>query len=234
MFSVESQRFLSTVFGTWFLFSLLAAFSIGILPEIMTLPAVFAVLWLTYWCINCAYRTERFTKYASLRLFTNLAIAPGFAFVAALVTCYKQLKLNAPLAVFISFVPVFLSLIVYGFLYRWRGGHSPFVVRGQRVEVIGAIQENHWLLGVVGAALGSLTYPVFYAYKSSTSMLVFLFIVISLFMLFYHRSSISALRTLKEQEAREGSCFTFMNIEEIRKKRASSLIGRMFTANIDR
>ncbi|MNL28120.1 hypothetical protein D3C87_1497510 [compost metagenome] len=124
--------------------------------------------------------------------------------------------------------------MVYAALYGWRSSRSPLIVRGGRVEVIEAVQENHWRLGAVGAGLGTLVYPVFHAYKSSSSMLVFLFIVISLFMLFYHRSSIAALRTLKEQESRERRYFTFMNVKEIREKRAASLIGRMFTARADR
>lgn len=234
MFHIEPHRFFSRIFGAWFLFTMLAVFSAGIQPTTLILPAVIVVLGLSYWCVNCAYRTERFSKYASLRLFTNLAVAPGFAFVMALVTCYKQLKLDPVTSLLLSSIPIILALVVYAALYGWRSSRSPLIVRGERVEVIEAVQENHWRLGAVGAGLGTLVYPVFHAYKSSSSMLVFLFIVISLFMLFYHRSSIAALRTLKEQESRERRYFTFMNVEEIREKRAASLIGRMFTARADR
>lgn len=237
MFQVEPNRFLSQIFGIWFLFTMLAVFSAGILPRILFLPAVISILGLTYWCVSCAYRTERFSKFASLRLFTNLAVAPSFAFVMALVTFYKQLKLEPFISLFFSAIPVIVALFIYVVLYGWRSSSStsPLVVRGDRVEVLDAAQQNRWWLGALGAGVGTLIYPLYHAYfKSSASVLIFLFFVISLFMLFYHRSNIAALRVLKECEARERRSYTFNDVEDIREKRAKSLFGRMFTARVDR
>src|SRR5690606_33929207 len=124
--------------------------------------------------------------------------------------------------------------VVYFLFYIWRSPRSSLVVRSHRVEVMEAGQHNSWALGAVGGGLGILIYPVFHAYRSPALLLVFLFIVISFFMLFYHRTSISALRTLKDQEAREHQEYTFMNVEELRSRRATSWIGRIFATKVDR
>ncbi|AMB86284.1 hypothetical protein AWM79_13615 [Pseudomonas agarici] len=234
MFNVEPHRYLASIWGAWFLFTMLAVFSAGVVPSVLTIPAAAFVIWVTFWCVDCAYRTERFSKYASLRLFTNLGVAPGFAFLMALVATYKQFKLGLGMSILISCMPLAVCMIVYFLLCVWRNPRSSLVVRSQRVEVVEPNQENRWALGAVGGGLGILIYPVFHAYRSPALLLVFLFIVIALFMFFYHRTSISSLRTLKDQEAREHQEYTFMNVEELRSRRATSWIGRIFATKVDR
>lgn len=234
MFHSEPHRYLATIWGAWFLFTMIAVFSAGVVPSVLTIPAAVFVLWVTYWCFDCAYRTERFSKYASLRLFTNLGIAPGFAFLMALVATYKQFKLGLGLSLLISCMPLVFCTIVYSSLCIWRSPRKSLVVRSQRVKVVEPNQENRWALGAVGGGFGVLIYPVFHAYRSPALLLVFLFIVIALFMLFYHRTSISSLRTLKDQEAREHQEYTFMNVEELRSRRAASWIGRIFASKGNR
>ncbi|TDV58955.1 hypothetical protein [Pseudomonas sp. LP_7_YM] len=228
MFTVEPYRYTAKIFGTWFLFTLLAVFSAGILPSLLTIPAAGAVVWLTYWCFDCAYRTERFSKYATLRMFTNLTFAPGFTSLLLLIITYKQFKLSASLAILLSCIPLILAASIYLFLYQMRSSKSCLVVSSQRVEVIESVQQNQWILGAIGAGVGTLIYPVFHAYKSPTVLLMFLFSMISVFMFFYHRNNIAALRALKEREQLEGKEYTFMEIEELRSKRAASWIGRLF------
>jgi len=210
------------------LFTLLAVLAAGVQPRALSVPAIIAVIWLTYYCINCAYRTEQFSKYACLRLFTNPGIVPGFAFVAALVVFSKQLKLGVVWSVLLSCTPVVVSLIIYAALRIRRSSCCVLVVKGQRVEGLAVIPENPWISGALSIGLAGIIYPLFDAFRSTASLLILLFIVISLFMLFYHHSSIAALRTLKEQERSGRLKYTFMNIEEIREKRASSRIGRFF------
>ncbi|OUM07628.1 hypothetical protein BW686_09210 [Pseudomonas syringae] len=234
MFNIEPHRYLTSIGGAWFLFALLAVFSAGVVPSALTIPAAVFVMWITYWCVDCAYRTEQFSKYASLRLFTNLGVAPGFAFLMALVVTYKQFKLGLGMSVLISCMPLVVCAIVYSLLCVWRSPGRSLVVRSQRVEVVEPHQENRWALGAVGGGLGILTYPVFHAYRSPALLLVFLFMVIALFMLFYHRTSISSLRRLKDQEAREHQEYTFVNVEELRSRRAASWIGRIFSTKVDR
>jgi hypothetical protein len=234
MFHIEPHRYLATIWGAWFLFTLLAVFSAGIIPSVLAIPAAAFVIWITYWCVDCAYRTERFSKYASLRLFTNLGIAPGFAFLTALVATYKQFKLGVGISLLISFLPLIFCTIVYSLLCIWQSPRTSLIVRSQRIEVVEPNQENRWALGTIGGGLGILIYPVFHAYRSPASLLVFLFIIIALFMLFYHRTSISSLRTLKDQETREHKKYTFMNVEDLRSRRAASWIGRIFTTKVNR
>lgn len=228
MFSVEPSRYTSTIFGTWFIFTMLAVFSAGILPRVLTIPAVGAVIWLTCWCVDCAYRTERFSKYATLRLFTNLAFAPGFASLLLLVITCKQYKLGVGFAILLSCMPLILAALIYLALYQIRSARSCLVVSSQRVEVVESAQPNQWRLGAVGAGLGTLMYPVFHDFTSPATLLVLLFSVISVFMFFYHRTNIADLRALKEREQREGKEYTFMEIEELRSKRTASWIGRIF------
>ncbi|MBP1088269.1 hypothetical protein ACQJ22_12015 [Pseudomonas fragariae (ex Marin et al. 2024)] len=138
------------------------------------------------------------------------------------------------MSLLISCMPLVLCTIIYSLLCVWRSPRKSLVVRSQRVEVVEPKQENRWALGAVGGGLGILIYPVFHAYRSPAMLLVFLFIVIALFMLFYHRTSISSLRNLKDQEAREHQEYTFMNVEELRSRRAASWIGRIFATKVDR
>ncbi|MNE23464.1 hypothetical protein D3C80_1167190 [compost metagenome] len=50
----------------------------------------------------------------------------------------------------------------------------------------------------------------------------------SVFMVFYNRDKISALRELKVREAKENRQYTFMDIETIQSMRAASWLGRLF------
>ncbi|WP_422418958.1 hypothetical protein [Pseudomonas sp. GZD-222] len=234
MFAVESERFFLKIFSAWFLFSMLLVFSAGIQPVVLILPVVIAVLVLTYWSVDCAYRTERFSRYATFRLISNLALAPAIAFVMTLAVSHIELKLGPLASVALSSVPLIIAGAAYAVMYAWRSKHSSLHVRGQRVVVVESAQQHHWGVGAVGAGLGSLLYPVFEAHNTSYSVVVFISIVLSLFMVFYHRSSISALRGLKEKESRERCHYTFMNIEEIREKRAASLLGRIFAVRAGR
>ena len=231
MFYIDSQRYFCRIFGAWFLFTLQAILAVGVQPEALSVPAILAVIWLTYYCINCAYRTGQFSKYASPRLFTNLGIAPGFAFVALLVVLSKQLKLGVVWSVLLSCTPLAVSLIVYVILRMRRSRCCMLVVKGVRVEGVAVASGNSWISGALSIALGALIYPMFNAFGSSASLLVFLFIVISFFMLFYHHASMPALRTLKGRERSGQFKYTFMNIEEIREMRTSDWIGRFLAPN---
>ncbi|MNF04114.1 hypothetical protein D3C80_2035600 [compost metagenome] len=90
------------------------------------------------------------------------------------------------------------------------------------------------LLSGLAAGLSSMIYPVFKSHNVSTAALVSAVVAISLFVIFYYRNNIAAFRELKEREAREHCHYTFMHIEEIREKRAASLLGRIFAVRAGR
>lgn len=226
MFDTDPHHFMSIIFSTWLLFTIQAVFSAGILPSLLFFPMCAAVVWLSWWCFNCAYRTEKFTRYANLRLFLNLAFAPGFTFLLVLIAAHKQLKLGPVTSLSLACIPLLIAFVIYVVLYRWRIRATVLVARGNRVEVTAPPFRNQSLQGGIGAAVPSMIYPMVHSYDSPALLLAFIFFAISLFMLFYHRVSIASLRSLKEQELKEQVSYTFMEVERIRARRAASFIGR--------
>jgi hypothetical protein len=226
MFDTDPHRFMSIIFSTWLLFTIQAVFSVGILPSLLFFPMCAAEVWLSWWCFDCAYRTEKFTRYANLRLFLNLGFAPGFTFLLVLIAAYKQLKLGPVTSLLLACIPLLIAFVIYLALYRWRSRTTLLVARGNRVEVTVPPFQNHSLQGGIGAALSTVIYPMVHSYDSPALLLACIFFAISLFMLFYHRVSIASLRSLKEQELKERVSYTFMEVERIRARRAASFIGR--------
>ncbi|MNJ42165.1 hypothetical protein D3C77_371200 [compost metagenome] len=236
MFAIEAENFFSRILATWFFFTMFAFFAAALLPGLLTVPAVIACIGLAYWCIECAYRTERFGRFAAFRLFSILGLAPVIGFVCALMTASKELKLGPVISVAFGCIPVIIAVIAYVAVYQWRSQQDNLVVRGQRVEVteVAPRGRNTVLLSGLAAGLSSMIYPVFKSHNVSTAALVSAVVAISLFVIFYYRNNIAAFRELKEREAREHCHYTFMNIEEIREKRAASLLGRIFAVRAGR
>jgi hypothetical protein len=228
MFSVEPHRYISMIISSWFLLAMPAVFAVGILPRILIAPTLVYMGWLTYVCIDCAYRTERFSRFADFRMLTNLGFAPAFASLAILIACCKQLMFGPFESILLSCMPVLLAFFIYLIFYMSRTSSDLLTVRSGHVDVAEVSQPNRWVHGAIGSCLGGLLYPLVRAYQSPATLLALLFVVISLFMLFYHRVSISALRTLKEQEFRESKEFSFKDIDDIRLRRSASWIGRLF------
>jgi hypothetical protein len=234
MFSVEAERFFVKLFAGWCLFTMFAISSVVLNFKLLIVPAVVGVLALSYWTVNCAFRTERFSTYATLRLFYSLSVTPMVAFALLLTLMHKQSKSTSLVAVGISCVPLIVTAAAYLWVRALKSKHSPFVVRGQRVEVMEAEWANHTILGGVSAAIGGLLFPLFQAYNIAYSLLLIVLIAVSLYMVLSNKANVAALRALKQQEAREGRHYTFMNIEDIREKRAASLLGRIFAVRVGR
>lgn len=228
MFNVEPHRYISMIFSSWLLLTMPAVFAIGILPGILIVPMLVFVGWLTYVCIDCAYRTERFSRFADLRMLTNLGFGPAFASLAILIASYKQFKFGPLASILLGCAPFAMAFALYLIFYMYRTPNDLLTVRSGYVDVAEVPQSNRWVHGAIGSGLGGLLYPIVHAYQSPSSILALLFVVISLFMFFYHRVSISALRSIKEQEFRMGEEFTIKHIDEIRLRRSASWIGRLF------
>ena len=226
MFTTE--RFFAGIWAFWFLSLMVMVLTMGVGPKIIGLPMGIALLFLFYWCIKCAYRSERFSDYASLRLCFTLSCAPLFAFIISLAITYKQAKLGGIESIAISSLPLVITGIAYALAYNRRGTDNSLHVHGQRVEVSESPRANSWLVGGIGAGLSSLLYPLMQAYNVPMSALVCVLVFLSLYLVFYHRINIASLRALKERERRERRHYTFMELEYIRAVRKASLLGRLF------
>jgi len=66
------------------------------------------------------------------------------------------------------------------------------------------------------------------AYDESAVFLLCVLTLISLYLVFYHRNNIAALRALKERERREKRHYTFSDIEYVRGLREASWLARVF------
>ncbi|MHC2148410.1 hypothetical protein GPJ81_10545 [Pseudomonas alkylphenolica] len=236
MFAAEAESFFSRILATWFFFTMFAFFAAALLPGLLTVPAVIACMGLTYWCVDCAYRTERFGRFAAFRLFSILGLAPVIGFVCALMTASKELKLGPLLSVAFGCIPVIIAVVAYLAVYQWCGQHNDLVVRGQRVEVaeVAPRRGSTVMLSGLAAGLSSMIYPMVKSHNISTVALVLAVVALSLFVIFYYRNNIAAFRELKERETRERCHYTFMNVEEIRERRVASLLGRIFAVRTRR
>lgn len=234
MFSVEPERFFVKLFAGWCFFTMFALSSVVLNFTLLIVPAVVGVLTLTYYTVACAFRSDRFSTYATLRLFYSLSVTPMVAFVLLLALMHKQSKPTSLIAVSISCVPLIVTAAAYVWMMALKNKRSPFVVRGQRVEVLEVECVNQRVLGSVSAAIGGLLFPVFQAYSIAYSLLLIVLIAVSLHIVLSNNANISALRALKQQEARDRCHYTLMNIEEIREKRAASLLGRIFAVSARR
>lgn len=226
MFTTE--RFFTKIWAAWFLIVMLAVFISGAAPKLLAIPAVVAVIAMTLWCIECAYRTERFVNYANLRLFFNLSFAPLFATMVTLAITYKKMKLAALTSVALGLAPIVLALLAYALAYYWRSKSSVLQFEGNRVESREPPQKVQWWQAGLSAGLSSLAYPLMKTNDVPMTGLIYGFVFISLFMIFYNRDKISALRELKAREVRENRRYTFMDIESIQDMRAASWLGRLF------
>ncbi len=228
MFVVELERFYAKIFAAGFFYSLFAIFAAGIMPRVFVVPAIITVLAFVYGCFVCAYRTERFTTYARFRLLTNILLTPMLAFILVLSVCYKLLKLDPAVALLLSVGPFAIVGLAYAVVCHWSTDHPVFKVVGARVDVLeDPPSHNPWLAGL-SAALGSLVFSTFREHDTLYLGVIVLAISISIYMVFYNRHSIFALRALRRQEESKGCQYTFMDIEGIREKRAASPLGRLF------
>ena len=232
MFNSDAKGFFSKVFGVLAFFLIFAVFSVGIQPVVLIVPFSIALLWLTYACVDCAYRNESFSKYAALRLYSGLGLAPLLAFVCTLAAADKGSQLSPVASVAVSCVPFVICGAAYVVVYSWPIKKKSLEVHGQRVEVIGDDfgKRSSLLFAGVTTVLSSVLYSVFRLHGSPVLVLVLFFVALSLFFVFHCRVDIASLKALKIREAREGCHYTFMNIEEIREKRAASLLGRLFSS----
>lgn len=228
MFTTE--RFFAKIWGAWFLIVMLSVFISGVGPKLLSIPGAVAVVLMTLWCIQCAYRTEHFVNYANLRLFFNLSIAPLFATTVTLAITYKKMKLDAFTSVALGLAPIVLALLAYGLVYHWRSKSSVLELQGNRVGSNELPQRVHLWQAGISAGLSSLAYPLMKVNDVPMTGLIYGFVFISLFMIFYNRDKISALRELKAREVRENRRYTFMDIEDIQGMRAASWLGRLFAA----
>jgi len=234
MFSVVPEKFFVRIFAGCFLFSMFALSSAVLNPALLLAPAIIFILFLVWWSVDCAFRTESFSKYVTLRMFYSLSLPPALAFALLLALMHKELKSTSLFAVVVSCVPLVITAILYFLVRAFYDHKCTLVVCGQRVEIKEVEPKNQAVLAGVLAAIGGLLFPVFQLYEVAYSLLVIALIGASLYMVLWNRANISALRALKEQEVRARCHYTFMNIEEIREKRAASLIGRLFASKAGR
>jgi hypothetical protein len=85
-----------------------------------------------------------------------------------------------------------------------------------------------WWQAGLGAGLSSLTYPLMKTHDVPMTGLIYFFVFMALFMVFYSRDKIWALRALKAREAKKNCRYTFKDTDAIRALRAASCLGRIF------
>lgn len=223
-----TDRFFSQIWAGWLFFLMISVFSLAVEPKILIIPVVSIMLGLLYWCVTCAYCSERFSTYASLRLFFGLGFVPAIAFLAALATTLKQIKLDVYTSLLMSSVPLVVALFTYAVVQALPSKTISLRTRGKGVEILETSPPQTWCAGGAGAGLSGLLYPVFQNYNTSLGWLVLFLIFMSVFLTVYHRANIHAVKALRIREAKERTHYTFINVEEIRAIRAKSLLGRMF------
>ncbi|WP_079228067.1 hypothetical protein [Pseudomonas putida] len=226
MFTVE--RFFQKIWSAWLLMVIIAVMIIGVSPPFFIILSASALVAMTVWCIECAYRTERFVVYANLRLFFNLSFAPLFATLLAMGISYKKMKLGGVASAALCLAPVVFTLLAYGLVCVWPGKSSVLQFDGLRVESIEAPEPVRWWQAGLGAGLSSLTYPLMKAHDVPMTGLIYFFVFMALFMVFYNRDKIWALRALKAREAKKNCRYTFRDVDAIRALRAASWLGRLF------
>lgn len=226
MFTVE--RFFAKIWAAWLLMLMIAVLMIGVAPPFFFILSAIAVVVMSVWCIECAFRTERFVIYANLRLFFNLSIAPLFAALLTMAISYKKMKLGGLTSTALCLAPVVLTLLAYGLVCVWPGKSSVLQFEGLCVESIEIPEPVRWWQAGLGAGLSSLTYPLMKAHDVPMTGLIYFFMFIALFMVFYHRDKIWALRALKAREAKKNCRYTFRDVDAIRAQRAASWLGRLF------
>lgn len=226
---ITTERFFGGIWAFWFLLLMISVFMLGVAPKIVFVPMAVATVMTFFWCVKCAYRSERFADYASLRLCFSLSVGPLFAFMLAMAITYKKVKMGGLQAVALSSLPLVLTAAGCALAYWRKSKASTWVLRGDRVEVYGDEEKvNPWLLGGLSAGLSSVLYPLMKAYSESAALLVCALSLISLYLVFYHRNNLAALRALKERERREKRHYTFSDIEYVRALREASRLGRLF------
>jgi hypothetical protein len=226
MFTTE--RFFARIWAFWFLMLMISVLTLGVAPMIVFVPMAVASLLTFCWCVKCAYRSERFTDFASLRLCFSLSAVPLFAFVLSMAITYKQSKMGGIPALAISLIPLLLTAAAFALAYGRRSKASAFLLRGDRVEVFEPEQANSWIVGGLGAGLSSLLYPMIKNYNGSMAIVLCVMVFISIYLVFYHRNNIASLRALKERERREARQYTFFEIEYVRELRDASWLARFF------
>jgi len=230
MFSTEC--FFKKIWSVWMLLVMLAVMMIGVAPAFMAVPAVLIIIAMTLWCINCAYRSEYFVSFANLRMFFNMSVAPMFASLLILGVTYKKMKLGTATSLVLGLTPVVLVLLAYALACYWRSNSDILHYKGLRVESIEPSQKVHWWQAGLAAGLSSVIYPVMKSHDVQAIGLIYFFVLMSVFMVFYNRDKISALRDLKAREAKENRHYTFMDIETIQSMRAASWLGRLFAVRV--
>ncbi|MGJ7549086.1 hypothetical protein [Pseudomonas alloputida] len=226
MFTVD--RFFAKIWSAWLLVVIMAVMMTGVAPPFFIILSAIAVVVMTVWCIQCAYRTERFVVYANLRLFFNLSVAPLFAAQVAMAISHKIMKLGGFASTALCLAPVVLTLLAYGLVCVWPGKSSVLQFEGLRVESIEPPEPVRWWQAGLGAGLSSLAYPLIKAHDVPMSGLIYFFVFMALFMVFYSRDKIWALRSLKAREAKKNCQHTFRDVDAIRALRAASWLGRLF------
>ena len=226
MFTTE--RFFARIWAFWFLTLMISVLTLGVAPKIVFVPMAVASFLTFCWCVKCAYRSERFADFASLRLCFSLTAVPLFAFVLSMAITYKQAKMGGVAALAISAVPLILTALAFALTYGHRSKATSFLLRGERVEVFEPEQANSWVVGGFGAGLSSLLYPMIKNYNSSMAVVLCVMVFISLYLVFYNRTNIASLRALKERECREARQYTFLEIEYVRALRDASWLARVF------
>jgi len=226
MFTTE--RFFARIWAFWFLMLMISVLTLGVAPKIVFVPMAVVSLLTFCWCVKCAYRSERFTDFASLRLCFSLSAMPLFAFVLSMAITYKQSKMGGVPALAISLIPLIVTAAAFALAYGRRSKASTFLLRGDRVEVFEPEQANSWIVGGLGAGLSSLLYPMIKNYNGSMAIVLCVMVFISIYLVFYHRNNIASLRALKERERREARQYTFFEIEYVRALRDASWLAQLF------
>ncbi|MFJ4054873.1 hypothetical protein ACIPZC_15660 [Pseudomonas sp. NPDC089743] len=223
-----TDRFFAKIWSAWMLVVIVTVLMIGLNPTFFAIPVFIGVVAMTLWCIHCAYRTEYFVSFAKLRMFFNMSCAPMFASLLISGITFKKMKLSTSTSLMLGLAPVVLVLLAYAVAYYCRSKNDILHYRGDRVESIEPPQKVSWWQAGLAAGLSSLMYPLMKSHDVPATGLIYCLMLLSVYMVFYNRDKISALRDLKTLESKENRHYIFMDIEAIQSMRAASWLGRLF------
>lgn len=226
MFTLD--RFFFRIWAGWFLTLVISIMVFGIGPSFLVIPVAIGSALTFLWCLRCAYQSESFSYFASLRLWFSIGMGPMIAFAISHMVLHGLRGFHWAQSFLISILPFAFVVLMYMFFHFGKGGRDVFILQGKRVDVHEPQPNNPWLLAGVSAGLSGMLYSAMQEHGIPMESLVFLMIGASLYHVFYLRDRIYSLRRLKERERREKCLYTFQSIEYIRELRQASFLGRLF------
>lgn len=230
MVITSRQYMLRSTLAVVLLHLMFLGFTAFAIPALFVPCAIYCIA-LAAWRLFIAHLNLSFTRYASFFIYANLSAAPLVAVptVAMLTRSFDSTAIR----VLLTLTPAALILLGYLIARQTTPRRKVFSVAGRAVQVDEKPPHRvGWagLLGGIGALFGSF----FAKQENLMPLLAGLMTATGLYLVFYYRDAIAALRTLKLAERQQGLAYAFDNQEEIQAWRSGSFLSRKLNALLGR